>query len=348
MKNLKEIKNRALQNEVPFFIPLLLNLYYLLYNKRDEKTFWGMNMKEVLQEIVNESKKYTKKGKVATYIPELGHKNPDLLGISITDNYGNVYSAGDYHVPFTLQSVSKPIVLLLALMENGERIFEKVGKEPTGDPFNSLVRLETFVTGKPLNPMINAGAITVASMIKGSDLDEKISKIVNFMKSITGNDKISVNDPVYKSELKTGHRNRAIAYFLKDNGVIDGDVEEILKLYFMQCSINVTTKDLAQIGILLANDGVDLKTTKRLIPSKYASIVKSLMLTCGMYDHSGEFAATVGFPAKSGVSGGILGVSPKKLGIGILGPALDPKGNSYAGVKILETLSERLDLNIFK
>lgn len=305
-------------------------------------------MRDVLQEIINENKKYTKKGKVATYIPELGYKDPDLLGISITDNYGNVYSAGDYKVKFTLQSVSKPIVLLLALMENGEKIFDKVGKEPTGDPFNSLVRLETFVTGKPLNPMINAGAITVASMIEGKDLEEKINKIVNFIKKITENEHIAIDQSVYESELKTGHRNRAIAYFLKDNGVIDGDVEEILKLYFMQCSINITTVDLAKIGILLANDGVDLKTNKRIIPSKYASIVKSLMLTCGMYDHSGEFAATVGFPAKSGVSGGILGVSPKKLGIGILGPALDAKGNSYAGVKILETLSKQLDLNIFK
>lgn len=307
-----------------------------------------MSINNFIEEIINESRVYIDQGKVATYIPELGKMDRNILGISITDFQGNVYNAGDTNVKFTLQSISKPIVLLLALMDNGEAIFNKVGMEPTGDPFNSMVRLETFDTGKPLNPMINAGAITVASTIKGSNLMEKVNKVLNLIRLLSNNDSIKINDKVFQSELRTGHRNRAIAYFLKDNGIIEGNVDEALALYFKQCSVEVTTKDLANIAMVLANDGVDFKTNKRLIPSHYASLVKSLMLTCGLYDHSGEFASTVGFPAKSGVSGGILGVAPKKLGIGVIGPALDLKGNSIAGIKMLEKLSDELDLNIFK
>jgi len=307
-----------------------------------------LSLNELVEEIIEESKIYIENGNVATYIPELGKMDKNILGISITDFQGNIYNAGCTDVKFTLQSISKPIVLLLALLENGEEVFNKVGMEPTGDPFNSMIRLETFDTGKPLNPMINAGAITVASMIKGPNLMEKVNKVLNLIRLLANNDDIKINDKVFQSELRTGHRNRAIAYFLKDNGIIEGNVDDALALYFKQCSVEVTTQDLANIAMVLANDGIDFKTNRRLIPSHYANLVKSLMLTCGLYDHSGEFASIVGFPAKSGVSGGILGVAPRKLGIGVIGPALDIKGNSIAGVKVLEKLSNVLDLNIFK
>jgi glutaminase len=307
-----------------------------------------LSLNELIDEIVEESKIHIEKGNVATYIPELGKMDKNIIGLSITDFQGNIYNAGRTDVKFTLQSISKPIVLLLALLENGEEVFNKVGMEPTGDPFNSMVRLETFDTGKPLNPMINAGAITVASMIKGENLMKKTNKVLNMVRLLSGNDGIKINDKVFQSELRTGNRNRAIAYFLKDNGIIEGSVDDALALYFKQCSIEVTTQDLANIAMVLANDGIDFKTNTRLIPSHYANLVKSLMLTCGLYDHSGEFASTVGFPAKSGVSGGILGVVPRKLGIGVIGPALDIKGNSIAGVRVLEKLSDVLDLNIFK
>jgi len=307
-----------------------------------------LGLNGLIEEIISESKIYIDEGKVATYIPELGKMDKNILGISITDFQGNIYNAGSTNIKFTLQSISKPIVLLLALLENGEEVFNKVGMEPTGDPFNSMIRLETFDTGKPLNPMINAGAITVASMIKGTNLMEKVHKVLSLVRLLSNNDNIRINDKVFQSELRTGNRNRAIAYFLKDNGIIEGNVDDALALYFKQCSIEVTTQDLANIAMVLANDGVDFKTNRRLIPSHYANLVKSLMLTCGLYDHSGEFASTVGFPAKSGVSGGILGVAPRKLGIGVIGPALDTKGNSIAGIKILEKLSDVLDLNIFK
>jgi len=307
-----------------------------------------LSLNELIEEIIEESKIYIENGNVATYIPELGKMDKNILGISITDFQGNIYNAGCTDVKFTLQSISKPIVLLLALLENGEEVFNKVGMEPTGDPFNSMIRLETFDTGKPLNPMINAGALTVASMIKGPNLMEKVNKVLNLIRLLANNDDIKINDKVFQSELRTGHRNRAIAYFLKDNGIIEGNVDDALALYFKQCSVEVTTQDLANIAMVLANDGIDFKTNRRLIPSHYANLVKSLMLTCGLYDHSGEFASIVGFPAKSGVSGGILGVAPRKLGIGVIGPALDIKGNSIAGVKVLEKLSNVLDLNIFK
>jgi len=307
-----------------------------------------LSIEILLKEIIEGSREYIDQGKIATYIPELGKMDKNILGISVTDFQGNVYNAGDTDVKFTLQSISKPIVLLLALMENGDEIFEKVGMEPTGDPFNSMVRLETFDSGKPLNPMINAGAITVASTIKGNNLMEKVNKVLDLIRLLTCNDTIKINDDVFRSELRTGHRNRAIGYFLKDNGIIEGDVDETLALYFKQCSIEVTTKDLSNIAMILANDGIDFRTNRRLIPSHYAALVKSLMLTCGMYDHSGEFAAIVGFPAKSGVGGGILGVVPGKIGIGVIGTSLDDTGNSIAGVKVLEKLSDALDLNIFK
>lgn len=305
-------------------------------------------MQNLLNDLVEEFRPYSKQGKVASYIPELGKANPEQLGIAIIDCDGNIYQAGDASQSFTIQSISKPMVLLLALLDNGEEVvFSKVGKEPTGDPFNSIVRLETYDEHKPLNPMINAGAISVTSLIKGNTGAEKISRILDFFKKITHNDSICVNESVYLSESKTGHRNRAMAYFLKDVGNITEDVESVLDVYFQQCSIEVNTLDLAYMGALLAKNGVDILTGERIFPERYAHIVKSYMATCGMYDGSGEFAINVGMPAKSGVGGGVLCTVLDRMGIGVFGPALDKKGNSCAGVKLLEKLSSELKLCIY-
>jgi glutaminase len=239
-------------------------------------------------------------------------------------------------------------VLRLALLDNGEKkVFEKVGKEPTGDPFNSIIRLETFDEHKPLNPMINAGAISVAGLIKGRDAEEKTSRILDFFKYLTGNEDIAINEEVYLSEKRTGNRNRSMAYFLKDIGNLEGEVEDTLDVYFKQCSIEVTTGDIAYIGALLANNGLDMGTGERKIPERYCKIAKSYMATCGMYDGSGEFAINVGIPAKSGVGGGIMCTVKDGMGIGVFGPALDRKGNSVAGIKLLEDLAERLELAIY-
>ena len=305
-------------------------------------------MQNVLNEIININRKYTNYGQVASYIPELKNAKRDDLGICIIDKDNNVYKAGSYNKKFTIQSISKPIILAMALMDNDwSYVFSKVGMEPSGDPFNSIMKLETNDTKKPSNPMINAGAIVTTSLIKGSSSEEKEERMLRFFRKLANNENIGINYDVYKSEKLTGDRNRAMAYLLKNDGFIDGNVEEILDLYFKQCSIEIDVVDLARIGINLAMYGKDIETGEQLIDERVSRIIKTFMVTCGMYDASGEFAIKVGIPAKSGVGGGIMASVPNTMGIGVYGPALDKKGNSIAGVKILEELSNRYNLNIF-
>ncbi len=300
------------------------------------------------KQVIDENRKYTNYGQVASYIPELKNAKRSDLGICIIDKDNKIYTAGNYNTKFTIQSISKPIVLAMALMDNDwTTVFSKVGMEPSGDPFNSIMKLETNDTKKPSNPMINAGAIVTTSLIKGSSLEEKEERMLQFFRRLANNDSIGINYEVYKSEKLTGDRNRAMAYLLKNDGFIDGDVEEVLDLYFKQCSIEIDCVDLARIGINLAMYGIDIESKERLISEKVSRMVKTFMVTCGMYDASGEFAIRVGIPAKSGVGGGIMASVPDIMGIGVYGPALDKKGNSIAGVKVLEDLSEKLELNIF-
>lgn len=305
-------------------------------------------MQELLDKIIETNKELTQYGKVANYIPALRKANPSYLGIAVKDCEGRLYCSGDYKQKFTLQSISKIVSLILAILDNGEEeVFKKVGMEPTGDPFNSIVKLETIMPSKPLNPMINAGAIAVTSLIKGKDPDEKFQRLLKFFKKISGNNELNINEEVYLSEKTTGDRNRALTYFMKDVGIIEGDVEEVLDIYFKQCSIEVDCIDVANIGLFLANGGRIPETGERVISEYIARIVKTFMVTCGMYNASGEFAIKVGIPAKSGVGGGIMAVVPHKMGIGVFGPALDEKGNSIAGYGVLEALSKELDLSIF-
>lgn len=305
-------------------------------------------MFNLLNTLVENNKKYGKEGKLAAYIPALLEANPNDLGIYIVDTRGKEYFAGDYNKKFTIQSISKVVSLILAIKDNGrENVFKKVDVEPTGMGFNSIVNLEASDTGKPYNPMINAGAIMTSSLIDGKDVEERLKKILDFLKIVTNNNDIYVNENVYLSEKETGSRNRALAYFMKSTGVLDGDVEEILDLYFKQCSIELDARDLARFGVVLANDGVLPWNGEKAIPKEVCRIVKSIMVTCGMYDASGEFAVNVGIPAKSGVGGGIIATVPRKYGIGIYGPALDEKGNSIAGLKLIKDLSDELDLSIF-
>lgn len=305
-------------------------------------------MQILLSSIINHNKKYTQEGEVATYIPELSKADKNHLGIYVVTLDGEEYGEGDYNVKFTMQSISKVVTLMLALLDNGpEKVFEKIDMEPTADTFNSISSLETRNPQKPLNPMINSGAIATTSLIYGDNCEKKIERILKFTRRITGNKDININYDVFKSEKETGHRNRALAYYMKSTGVIDGDVEDILDAYFMQCSIEVTCKDIARIAAMLANNGILPWSGERIIPAHYARIVKTIMVTCGMYDESGEFAVKVGIPGKSGVGGGILAAVPNRMGIGVFGPALNKKGNSIAGLKVLEELSRELDLSIF-
>lgn len=304
-------------------------------------------MNDLLNRLVKKNILETKLGTVASYIPELDKARKDALGIYIIDNEGNKYFSGDYETKFTIQSISKIVALMLAILDNGEEyVFSKVGMEPTGDPFNSITKLETSREKKPYNPLINAGAIAVSSMIKGKDARDKFERLLDFFKKISEDETLDVNYKIYCGESETGNRNRAMGYFLKGEGIIEGNVEDALDIYFKQCSIEVTAKTLAKIGLFLANNG-KLSTGEIVITPKIATIVKTLMVTCGMYDSSGEFAVRAGIPSKSGVGGGILSVVPGKMGIGVYGPSLDKKGNSIAGISLLEDLSSELNLTIF-
>ncbi len=304
-------------------------------------------MNDLLRNLVKKNQVKAKLGEVANYIPELDKAKKDALGICIYDIDGNEYFAGDCEEKFTVQSISKIVTLMLAILDNGEEyVFNKVGMEPTGDPFNSIKKLETSSRKKPYNPLINAGAIAVSSMIKGKDAREKFGRLLEFFRKISEDNTLDVNYKIYCGESETGNRNRAMGYFLKSQGIIEGNVEDALNIYFKQCSIEVTAKTLARIGLFLAKNG-KTSTGEQIITPRVATIIKTLMVTCGMYDSSGEFAVRVGIPSKSGVGGGIVSVVPGKMGIGIFGPSLDKKGNSIAGVYLLEELSEELNLTIF-
>lgn len=304
-------------------------------------------MQDLLTKLIKKNVPFTKEGNVANYIPELDKAPKDALGVCIVDNDGNQYCAGDCDTKFTVQSISKIVSLMLAILDYGEEyVFSKVGMEPTGDPFNSIRKLESSSKKKPFNPMINAGAIAVCSMIKGKDAREKFQRLLDFFRLISEDDTLDVNYKIYCGESETGNRNRSMGYFLKGEGIIEGDVEDALTVYFKQCSIEVTAYTIAKIGLFLANNG-RLSTGQQVITPRIATIVKTLMVTCGTYDSSGEVAVRVGIPCKSGVGGGIVAVVPGKLGIGVYGPSLDSKGNSIAGLHLLEDLSNELKLSIF-
>lgn len=303
------------------------------------------------QALLHDSLKYgkcfTSLGRSADYIPELARINKHRLGVCAVSCQGEILEEGDTRIPFTIQSISKLASLILAIRDLGaESLFQdKVGVEPTGDPFNSIIKLETKT--RPFNPFINAGAITVASCIQGANSDEKFQRFLQFIRKLCHNCDITLNESVYQSEKATGDRNRALAYYLKASGILEGDVEECLDFYFKMCSVNVTAVDIACLGAVLANEGTCPFTNEKLIEPANAKAIRALMLTCGMYDGSGTFAMTVGFPAKSGVGGGITVSIAKQMGIGVYGPALDERGNSLGGIKILEYLSEKMECTLF-
>ncbi|WP_308635411.1 glutaminase A [Paenibacillus silvisoli] len=307
-------------------------------------------LREALPQWVSASRMHANDGQVASYIPELAKAPGDALGVTIMDARGEMASAGETNFPFTLQSISKVYTLLLALMDNGEDgVFAKVGMEPTGDDFNSMLKLELVEPGKPFNPLINAGAIAVSSLIHGDTPAEKTERILAFFNEAAGGASLAVNQDVFRSESATAHRNRSLAYFLKDNEVLgeEIDVEDVLRVYFQHCSVEVSCDQLSRMALLLAFDGFDPLGGRQIVPKRYVQIAKTFMIMCGMYNASGEFAIKVGIPAKSGVSGGILAIVPGQYGIGVIGPALGAKGNSTAGVHLLETMSAALNWRIF-
>jgi glutaminase len=284
-----------------------------------------------------------REGEVATYIPELSHADPEWFGIAVVTPDGHTYTVGDCDVPFTIQSISKPFVYGLALEDNGEEyVLTRVGLEPTGDAFNAI-SLDP-ASGRPSNPMINAGAIATAGMVKAGDSDPMM-RILQMFGRYAGRE-LSVDEAVYASERDAGHRNRAIGHMLRNFDILDNDPEAVLDLYFRQCSVSVTCLDLAMLAACLANGGVNPVTGERAIAAKHVSSVLSIMGTCGMYNYAGEWIYRVGMPAKSGVSGGVLASLAGQLGIGVFSPRLDARGNSVRGVLVCDSLSRTYSLNM--
>ncbi|MGD1865352.1 MAG: glutaminase A [Phormidesmis sp.] len=284
-------------------------------------------------------------GAVADYIPELAEANPDWFGVCVVTTEGQVYDVGDCEQLFTIQSMSKAFTYGLALEDHGrDYVNSKVSNEPTGEAFNAIVLDEA--TNRPYNPMVNAGAIATADLIKGKDGTERLKRLLDMFERYTGRSH-DVYMPVFLSEKSSGFRNRAIAYLMLNFGMVSDRIDETLDLYFQQCSILVNAKDIAMMAATLANGGINPVTNIRALNEHYVQDVISVMLSCGMYDASGDWACRVGIPAKSGVGGGILATVPSKLGIGTFSPPLDAKGNSVRGIKVCEDLSKDFGLHLF-
>jgi glutaminase len=282
-------------------------------------------------------------GALASYIPELTRVDPKGFGLSLSSGDGYVYESGDAAVEFTIQSISKPFTYALALDRIGQDAVDaRIGVEPSGEAFNEISVDKTTKT--PKNPMINAGAIAAVSLIPASTPDERFALIQDFYSAFAGR-RLELDHDVYASEKASGSRNRAIAYMLQSFGVLDDDPDDVLDVYFRQCSFNVTATDLARMAATLARGGVNPLTGRRVTDAAVVRRTLSVMVTCGMYDAAGDWVSAVGMPAKSGVGGGIVAVLPGQLGIGVYSPLLDAKGNSVRGVRVCRSMSEQLGLH---
>lgn len=300
---------------------------------------------QVFLEAYENGLEATASGKCADYIPELAKADPGAFGIYMLNGQGESLSFGDVNTRFSIQSISKVINLAVSLKFRGfQNTFSHVMMEPSGDAFNSILKLDTR-SNLPFNPMINAGAIQTVSLLTN---EFSFEELMQFARELCMDPDISLNEAVYHSERDTGDRNRAIAYLLKSKGVLQADPDRTVDLYFRMCSLSVTAKSLAGLGIVLANGGVNPFTGKHWIAPGYVRTLKSIMFTCGMYDFSGEFGVRVGVPAKSGVGGGLVCSVKGPMGIGLYGPALDQFGNSIAAVTAMEHISHRLGLHVFE
>ena len=303
-------------------------------------------MDQILTNTFEYAKTWQGQGSPATFIPELTKQDPNLLGITLTTCDGQQFRIGDCSYKFTIQSISKLILLAVALEDSGfDTVFSRVGMEPSGDRFNSIYRLE-LMDKAPANPMINSGAIAVAGCITGEQ-EHRIDKLLRMACQCLGVSEITRDSQVFQCEVDTGHRNRALAHMMRDNGVLDGPVEPHLELYYHACSMLVDCDMLSYFGALLANGGTTPGGTTRVLSPETARLLRTLMTTCGLYNVSGEFAWKVGLPAKSGSAGGIMAAVPGKMGIGTFAPLLDKAGNSVCGAKALEYLARELSLYVY-
>lgn len=303
-----------------------------------------MNYTAILQEIYQQISRLPVTGTVAATIPELAKVDPGKFGIHLTTIDGEDYGIGDSEEKFSIQSVSKALTVALAFASLGERMWERVGVEPSGNPFNSLVQLE-YEKGIPRNPFINAGAIVIADMLV-SQLKNPKQDFLEFVRTISGSPNINYNSKVAESEKQTGFRNAALANFIKSFGNIENDVEEVLDFYFFQCAIEMTCKELAHSFCFFANEGMT-RSGRQILTQSQVKRLNALMQMCGFYDESGEFTYKVGLPGKSGIGGGIAALYPKNFTVTTWSPGLNEKGNSELGMNALELLTTKTGMSIF-
>jgi glutaminase len=305
------------------------------------------DLDQVVKEIAEEMAQRPDRGEVATYIPEIARVDPKHFGIAVIDAEGHLAAGGDSDMPFSIQSISKVFTLTLALGMAGDRLWTRVGREPSGSAFNSIVQLE-FERGIPRNPFINAGAIAVTdTILSGHQPREVLGEILRFLRFVADDPSITIDEAVAASEQRTGFRNAALANYLKSFGVIENPVDHTLGVYFHHCAIAMSCRQLAMAGRFLAHNGRNPSTGLSVVQPERARRINALMLMCGHYDGSGEFAYRVGLPGKSGVGGGILAIAPGKASIAVWSPGLDASGNSRLGRIALELLTKRLGWSVF-
>ena len=303
------------------------------------------NYKKIVERIYLDLKDSNDPGKVANYIPELEFVSPDNFGVNITSINKETFGIGDFDQKFSIQSVSKILAVTLAYKLEGEKLWERLGVEPSGNPFNSLLQLEKDL-GKPRNPFINAGAIVVSDILV-SHLKNPKEDFLSFCKEISNNSSLNFCSKVALSEKNSGFRNSALCNFIKSFGNIKNDVDEVLDFYFHICSLEMNCKELSEIFLYLADDNFITHEGNPVITSSQAKRINAIMLTCGFYDESGEFAFKVGLSGKSGVGGGIVAIHPCKFCIAVWSPKLNKKGNSYKGMLFLEKFTTETDSSIF-
>jgi glutaminase len=303
------------------------------------------NWQVVIDEIADEIKPLLTEGRVADYIPELSNVSGNNFGMYVSLLDGREFQVGQAQTNFSVQSISKVFSLTMAFSLLKDNLWKRVGKEPSGNPFNSLIQLE-HENGKPRNPFINAGAIVVADCVV-TNTQDSLNGIIDFVRGLARNKNIQIDHAMFRSEKAFGHRNAALAHFMKSYGNIESDVDEVLDFYFGHCSLSMSCQDVARAFLFLANHGVHPHTQKRYLTASQAKRLNALLLTCGTYDSAGDFAFRVGMPGKSGVGGGIAAIIPGLLSVCVWSPGLDKYGNSLAGVKALELFTTKTGISIF-
>lgn len=304
-----------------------------------------MNFEKIMISVYDEIRKIENRGELASYIPELSHVDPNKFGVFISTLHQGTFGVGDYLDPFSIQSVAKVLSLTLAYKILGESIWNRLGVEPSGTSFNSLVQLEAD-RGIPRNPFINAGALVICDILI-SQLDDPKSQFIDFVRSISHNEKIHYSTHIAESEKAVGYRNIALCNFLKSFGNIYNDPSEVLDFYFDLCSLEMNCLELSETFLFLANNGMNPFDQTIVITQSQSKRINALMQTCGFYDESGEFAFKVGLPGKSGVGGGIIAVHPNQYAIAVWSPRLNQKGNSFKGIRFLEEFTTKSQFSIF-